>query len=93
MFEQEIAEGIKLLDAKGGFGWRDRIDKDQIVMYNPYKCILGQLYGDYWKGCRELDFPGAGADYGFALAFSDEYSDSVYTAYKQLKWEWISELS
>lgn len=61
--KNNVLRGIELLDRQVP-GWRDRIDWDKLDMTNCYKCILGQLFGEYSEGVEEL---GAlpGSHYGF----------------------------
>lgn len=65
-------------------GWWREIALDRLAMETCYRCIIGQLYGDYWLGCRELwkSLPShhlfAASGFGFTLP--DEEQD-----------EWIEE--
>jgi hypothetical protein len=78
-FEAEVQRGIALLDQKVP-GWRKRIDLDRLdmIMGLPDStgcgCILTQVFGNYWRGLRLLDFDGLDGgddDYGFDVAGRD----------------------
>jgi hypothetical protein len=76
---ERVQAGIALLDEKGPADWRERIDFATLNLQSRRNCVLGQIYGYYNDGLRELgvtqfdfdDFPGA--PYGFML--EKEYFD------------------
>ena len=64
--EEVVQEGIKVLDNlvylnKLEDGWWDRIDLDELNMYNSYHCILGQLGGfnHFYYGAISIEQPAA----------------------------------
>lgn len=50
---EEVKAGIALLDEKVP-GWRERIDLNQLKMEYCFSCILGQVFGEYVFGLRQL---------------------------------------
>src|SRR3954469_19777861 len=48
-YEQRVERGAARLDNHKP-GWRDRIDVDQLEVNDPYKCPVGQAYGDFHAG-------------------------------------------
>lgn len=52
-----IEKGVKKLDKKIP-GWDERIDIDLLDLGSDYDCVLGQLYGSYYSGRRELEDMG-----------------------------------
>lgn len=43
-----VRKGAEFLEKKYP-GWLDKIDLDTLDMYNPKKCVLGQLFGFYGR--------------------------------------------
>ena len=52
MFESVVKNGATLLDASVP-GWYKKIDLDRLDIQHASKCIIGQVFGDYWDG-RDL---------------------------------------
>ncbi len=67
MFEAEVARGVELLDQRDPV-WMDKIDLSKLAMHSSRSCILGQLFGGYYKGRRALDINRAAGGYGFSLS-------------------------
>lgn len=61
-----VQRGVALLDAKGPPGWRDRIDLDTLDIGSLTLCVLGQVYGHYYKGLRALGDDANPYHLGFA---------------------------
>jgi hypothetical protein len=60
-----VGRGIELLDRRGPEGWRQLLNPERLDISQPEDCVLGQLYGSYYAGCRALDlFLTDPADYG-----------------------------
>lgn len=34
--------------------WRDKVDADGLDMGDPCRCVLGQIYGDFYEGVALL---------------------------------------
>ena len=69
-FELEVRRGMAWLDANYP-GWVGRIDLDNLVLSDCYKCVIGQLAGSYGfvfgrgpglRGYREAIANGFGLD-------------------------------
>lgn len=78
--------GANLLDQRYPFDdWRGLIDRDRLAMGSTARCILGQLYGHYYRGLRALDPASSitGSFFGF---------DSYYGDYDSLNEAWLAEL-
>ncbi len=71
-YSLRVARGVEFLD-KVYPGWDSKIALGRLAMETCDKCILGQLYGDYYRGFREIlvSFPATimykSADFGFTL--------------------------
>lgn len=67
---ERVAAGAGLLDEHAP-GWADRIDIDRLNISLCSRCVLGQLYGDYFRGLDAIPAIGTSgdevgpADYGF----------------------------
>lgn len=48
-----VSQGAKLLDVKVP-GWRERVNVDALDMFDPCKCVLGQLFEAYSIGLKWL---------------------------------------
>lgn len=60
-----VQEGAELLDRMHP-DWAKRINLDTLKIESCNDCILGQLYGGYSKGKKELGLPfGEALKYGF----------------------------
>jgi hypothetical protein len=58
-----VAQGVALLDQVRP-GWVDRIDLETLNIRNPYKCVLGQVFGNYWYAIDRFSI-GLGESHGF----------------------------
>jgi hypothetical protein len=58
-----VYTGMKYLDGISP-GWEKKIDLEELNMHNESKCILGQLFGDAYKGFRNEDDPDYDGSYG-----------------------------
>lgn len=56
MFEQEIACGVAVLDEHSTqkTGWVFHVDTDTLDMADWSKCVLGQLYGEFFTAVEGL---------------------------------------
>jgi hypothetical protein len=52
-YEQRVRNGIALLDQCYP-GWRDSVILESLQMASCTRCVLGQLYGDYFKGAWHI---------------------------------------
>ena len=70
--QDKVRRGFALLDAKGPPNWRTKINLHKLDMRNRCLCILGQLYGDYFKGKEALGIADA-AEYGFITDYGSNH--------------------
>jgi hypothetical protein len=68
--KERILKGIALLEKEHGPDWVDKIDPATLLLNSPTRCVLGQLYGDYARGCQKLALL-SGVEYGFAIALTE----------------------
>jgi hypothetical protein len=58
MYETQIGRGVQVLDAyyagRGQSNWKSMIDLSQFNIRKVDRCVLGQLFGDYYNGLDEL---------------------------------------
>jgi hypothetical protein len=68
MLEQRVQRGAQLLDEKVP-DWRSKIDVERLDISDFRDCILGQLFGSYRTGLREMGLASilVGVDYGFDM--------------------------
>lgn len=48
-----VSQGAKLLDVKVP-GWRERVNVDALDMFDPFKCVLGQVFSRFGDGLEKL---------------------------------------
>ncbi len=65
-YSDVVEEGMKVLD-KNMPGWECRIDPALLDLASCQLCVLGQIYGDYAIGKREVGIGPDGTDHGFSL--------------------------
>lgn len=53
MYEEEIARGMALLDDQEP-GWYKKISLKELALGSTSYCVLGQVYGDFDDGIRQL---------------------------------------
>lgn len=58
---ERVKAGMKLLQRKYGEDWIDKIDLRSLRLENCSHCVLGQVYGDYSDGKRDLGLTWLGA--------------------------------
>ncbi len=88
-YDDKVKAGVMLLD--GYFGkqdWRSEIDIDRLQMDEVNLCVIGQLFGDYYRGLEKLS-----DKVGYLtlqqrrnLGFSAEPFDSQ--TWSRLEWAW-----
>jgi hypothetical protein len=77
-----IKAGIALLEEEYGSDWVEHIDMETFDISDTRCCVLGQLYGHYTVGSRQLGIHGP--SYGFDLVSSDHRWDDLQEA-----WEYV----
>lgn len=91
---ERVAAGAALLDAAwaDAGGWAHLINPETLRLVNSCRCVLGQLYGDYWDGIVELDLAQAGgAPAGFFVA-GPATSPSPGDEWARLRALWLAEI-
>lgn len=61
---KHVARGAALLDHYYP-NWHLKIDLDKLNMWSTTNCTLGQLYGSYALGLKEIRLSGPGLLWGF----------------------------
>jgi hypothetical protein len=82
--QSNVAAGATMLDAKEP-NWFLRINIEILNIDSPSRCILGQLYGDYFNAAREMGIAGKEESLGFCIDWdSNELSfDDLEDAWKR----------
>jgi hypothetical protein len=81
MVTERVLLGEQLLDQRYP-GWFRKINLYLLDIESSKRCILGQLWGDYFDGCKFLEIsPLDAEDYGF---------DAPPEEAEELKDEWVS---
>jgi len=84
-----VDKGFKMLTAHyGGTSWVNEIDLARLDTENPYRCILGQLFGDYGTGRSTL---GIGFDNGGEYGF--DAPDMTDRQYEALDKRWTEKIT
>lgn len=70
--EERVRAGVTLLSERRS-GWQLEIDLDRLSLTRDCDCVLGQLYGTYHAGTRELRLRNREpAGYGFVCTWPRE---------------------
>jgi hypothetical protein len=81
--EQRVAAGVAWLDANKP-GWAGRIDLGALNMRSPHRCVLGQLFGNYWQAPEDLH-----GDAGMRMGFESVIPVAEFVVdFKLLGDEW-----
>lgn len=69
-----VKRGIAVLNDHFGENiWVEDVNLDWLSMFSEYRCILGQLFGDYWSGKSAIGIKNEeGLDYGFDNMFGED---------------------
>lgn len=102
-----VAKGIKFLDdntCSCGWGqceegsvpsnWRSKINLDELSIESTDKCIIGQIFGTYYKGANELEDKGMDG-HGMGFCSGRDYStsgDNEYISEGELDLAWRATL-
>jgi hypothetical protein len=69
-FADRVRRGAELLD-RWQPGWERKISIDRLAMYDCDRCIVAQIYGDFYSGMGQMELLGmskAAEKHGFSLA-------------------------
>jgi hypothetical protein len=96
-FADQVAAGVAFLDATAP-EWRAGITSEKLSMSDPFRCILGLTFGEFWSaaswGSRKPreDFDGISqwaADRGFTVfALAIDYDCDDDSGWDDLDAEW-----
>lgn len=64
--------GAALLDARMP-GWFRDINLDDLNQASTLSCVLGQLYGEYYKGIESLNVGGVDERVAYGFSSNDDY--------------------
>lgn len=86
--EARVDKGVALLDQVAP-GWRSNVDESILWLEDISRCVLGQVYGDYYTGTAVLsslvpDFRAR--DYGFDIG-DDDYDEGIWFALLDEVWQ------
>ncbi len=100
-YARRVKRGADVLDTHCP-NWRKVLNLKKFEHNNCYKCILGQLYGEFTDGLGRigLDRADEAEHHGFDVPFPSNYikmsteaEEKYYkTAYKKLSELWIKEI-
>jgi hypothetical protein len=96
-YAARVRRGAALLDRVRP-GWAREIDRDRLAMESCDRCILGQLWGDYMDGFRELVRPldsrilFSAADHGFTLPLREQTGPWTMNRFAALADAWRDEI-
>ena len=99
-FSEEVSKGIDLMDRLAPESWRKTFHgeyHDMTFMMTRCHCILGVVFGDYFKGLDYLQIsPQEEYEYGFCIpnGLIDDASLQYgrYDAWVELGREWLLQL-
>ena len=92
MFESAVQRGIARFNQHfGKIQWVEYINIDAIDMASSSRCVLGQLFGDYWIGIGELASMSNDSHYGFIVP-GDVDPWARGAAWEELTLEWQAAL-
>lgn len=83
---EPVTNGAKLLTEHfGDESWKGRIDPDTLVMSNTCKCVLGQLFGNFYDGVEKLGFPDDAntSAWGFDITLGDGRYDDLQATWRR----------
>jgi hypothetical protein len=90
--EQRVANGAKLLDECEP-RWFTVVDLEMLSITSTGTCILGQVYGGFVAGCRELGIEGDRAEeerLGFELTHEEYNSEFCPGIEEQIEDAWCA---
>lgn len=93
--ERRVQKGMELLDEQKP-DWRESIHIESLNIGTIHTCVLGQVFGNYFRGKDVLnlnDYEGGDArDLGFIAVYSDDHT-IVMNDVNALNVEWKRVLS
>lgn len=90
--EDRVAAGARVMDGVNP-EWFWNIDLKELNLTDCYNCVIGQLHGEFYKGCTELNFTKAmAAAGGFNIAEPMDYESDLDAEYTELTALWRQEI-
>lgn len=92
MFEAQIERGVEYLDQDLGPSWVEDIELDELELWSGCNCVVGQLYGEFWK---QFDSLWKAQGYAFSLPETMDYmrgNEREYL-YADLTQEWRAKIA
>lgn len=77
-----VADAAKRLDSVTYFEWSNRVDVNKLDLSDETNCVLGQVYGSYEKGFKEL----------FGVECTVEYTKDDIYGQQACHQEWVKEI-
>lgn len=87
--EGAVTRGAAFLDEKAP-GWFHRLDRNALEMNDCSRCVLGQLFGNYYAALEARQYStdeAAGMGFSVARPFS-----GVYENWVRLRARWLQEI-
>ena len=90
-------KGAKLLDSQGmQIAWRGQVNRATLDMKHCNRCILGQVYGEFWAAVRRLfngwadegDTDTRVMQHGFSIDMNDLEERNEELEWSTLKQAW-----
>jgi hypothetical protein len=78
---ERVAAGAMLLDERKP-GWYKTIDNALLNIASCRKCVLGQVYGDFSDGVRELALGSQFGQYGFSCG--SDTAEAINEAWREV---------
>lgn len=75
LIRERVEAGAATLDTTAGVnpGWRHDINLTKLNLDSVWRCVLGQLFGDYETGAGILGFTPYGSDETVANGFMSDW--------------------
>lgn len=89
--QEAAAKGAKRLDEKRP-GWAQRIQVERLNMFSGSQCILGQEYGQYQRGWRDVHPTGGDEPFAVAYGFTLEDPWQHNPTWNLLQAAWLKEI-
>lgn len=87
-FSAEVKRGVQLLNREVT-DWYDLINLDLLDILHGDQCVLGQLFGDYVDGLRELGLTAKESNaHGFCFGY--DLANYSYAGWADLTEQWKS---
>jgi hypothetical protein len=76
---ERVERGAAMLPPR----WHEKVNAATLDISNPFKCILGQLYGGYGRGLTVLGISSWASELGFNGENKDD-QDAMTEAWREL---------